>query len=334
MATRFHLSIAPVPQVNTIITTNWDEYFERYCGALPLVTAEDLPFWDLPSRKVLKIHGSMANVGTIVATERDYSNCYRRLRDGSLGATMRHLLSTKSVLFVGYSLSDPDFLRLYKYMRREMGDLLPRSYLVTIDPAADASTLGVRSTLLTDGTHLIELVKEALVRLGLMLPEARFDTISDDHERIRLSHRKLHDRISFQEYPTAIYSTSYQDGVMHALGRALALWNTGYYSSRENLTGAIQEYDALSRDAKRAGAYWDAAYADGYIAGLERILDGQPLRVWYVFGSTAPIDSFDALAEELRQAEVLHPHAYEEAVAAVATAPEGRELYHPPHFGV
>src|SRR5215211_5107454 len=65
MATRFHQEISTMFMVDTIVTTNWDTYFEEDCGAIPIVTEADYAFWNLPGRKVFKVHGSMNNVGSI-----------------------------------------------------------------------------------------------------------------------------------------------------------------------------------------------------------------------------------------------------------------------------
>lgn len=41
--------------------------------AIFLVAPEDFAFWDLPDRKVLKIHGSIHSLGSILATRSDYA---------------------------------------------------------------------------------------------------------------------------------------------------------------------------------------------------------------------------------------------------------------------
>lgn len=39
-ATAFHQELAQIYPIRTIITTNWDTYFEDYCGAIPLTIPE------------------------------------------------------------------------------------------------------------------------------------------------------------------------------------------------------------------------------------------------------------------------------------------------------
>ncbi|MBQ6734336.1 MAG: SIR2 family protein [Lachnospiraceae bacterium] len=79
-ATAFHRELADIYQIRTIITTNWDTYFEEYCGATPITIPEDFSFWDDNSRFVLKIHGSINNLSTIVATTKDYRKSYNALQ--------------------------------------------------------------------------------------------------------------------------------------------------------------------------------------------------------------------------------------------------------------
>ncbi len=81
-ASWFHHELSSIYYIKTIITTNWDDYFEQECGAIPITIPEDFAFYNLPDRKVIKIHGSISNYGTIVATKQDYANCYRRLNRG------------------------------------------------------------------------------------------------------------------------------------------------------------------------------------------------------------------------------------------------------------
>lgn len=71
-ATEFHKEVAQIPQINTVITTNWDTYFEDECDMFPIIYNEDVALWDTFEKRVFKIHGSIKNVGSIVATEEDY----------------------------------------------------------------------------------------------------------------------------------------------------------------------------------------------------------------------------------------------------------------------
>jgi NAD-dependent SIR2 family protein deacetylase len=64
-ASEFHKALSTLFFQKTIITTNWDTYFEDFCSAVPFVTDKDLAFWESSERKVLKIHGSINNLEEI-----------------------------------------------------------------------------------------------------------------------------------------------------------------------------------------------------------------------------------------------------------------------------
>ena len=83
-ATRFFDELATMPYIDTIFTTNWDTYVEDLCGATPFISGEDVALWDVAERKVLKLHGSIANLGSIVATEEDYQKNFEKLSKGFL----------------------------------------------------------------------------------------------------------------------------------------------------------------------------------------------------------------------------------------------------------
>jgi hypothetical protein len=130
-ATAFHHELATFFPIRNIVTTNWDTYFEEYCGATPFVTDSDLAFWEVADRRVLKIHGSIASFGSIVATTSDYKKCEAQLAVGVIGGLLKTILATQTVVFVGYSLSDPDFLSLYGFVKQRMDSLHKQAYLVT-----------------------------------------------------------------------------------------------------------------------------------------------------------------------------------------------------------
>ena len=44
IATRFHRELSTIWQLENIITTNWDTFFEDECAAIPFVSAKDFAF--------------------------------------------------------------------------------------------------------------------------------------------------------------------------------------------------------------------------------------------------------------------------------------------------
>jgi hypothetical protein len=125
-ATAFHQEMCTIPQIQEIITTNWDLYFEQYAAATPVITPQDFAFWGVPGRKVFKIHGSLSSYGSIVATTEDYARCQHQIFGGLVGANLRMLLATKTILFAGYSLRDDDFSQTYTALKEQMGNVCRR----------------------------------------------------------------------------------------------------------------------------------------------------------------------------------------------------------------
>jgi len=61
--TRFHKAVSPLYMIEDIITTNWDDFFERECMIDAFVYDSDMAFWDAAPRRLMKIHGSISNFG-------------------------------------------------------------------------------------------------------------------------------------------------------------------------------------------------------------------------------------------------------------------------------
>jgi hypothetical protein len=337
MATRFHEELATIFLIREIITTNWDDYFERECGATPFVTADDFAFWNLPGRKVLKIHGSVNAFGSIVATREDYQRCYRRLSIGLLGSSFKMALATKTILYVGFSFRDDDFARIHKFLTREMKGAIPRSYLVTLNRSSDSkiADMGVHP-IYTDGTFFLSCLKKRLTADGRLIADQRYDGVAPFYARVLQSHTRVSD-ISFPKYPDVMYCLAYQDGFKHALARIMTLRATGYYSNTSKIARTIASYSKTVRPAKlRERAYATVAYVDGYINGhLYFVMAGKDRRdcpLYYVFGCPNELRSYAEFRRALRRAPRLHKAAHMMAVEFVKRNQirEGMVFHHPP----
>lgn len=240
-ATNFHHELSTIYQANEIITTNWDDYFEKECGAIPIVSPEDFAFWDHPGRKVFKIHGSINNYGSIVATEEDYKKCYRKLRSGLIGSSIKMVLATKVVLFLGYSFGDEDFNKIYNLLRKEMKDIFPHAYIITLDSRVKENFSGSNITpIITDATYFISIIKKYLIKEKIMLDDKRYDALFKALFLINSAHEELYKYFNYTQNPEIIFTACYQDGLIHAFERAIAKKNTGYYSNPINISNAME----------------------------------------------------------------------------------------------
>lgn len=266
-AIKFHEELATIFELNTIVTTNWDTNFEDICHATPFVHPEDVAFWEVATRRVLKIHGTILNYGSIVATRTDYERAARDLRENMIGSLLKLLMATKTVLYCGYSLRDDDFLAVHSFVHSQMKELRKTAYIVTpdIDDAKMTryKNLGL-TPILGDGTHFLEEVKAHLIKKGLMRPDAIYEAAALLLEAVREAHIALYDEFDMFKYPQIILAACYQDGLMDGLRRAMRLKRTGLYSHplKTVLTG--HQYEDWKSQKARAKRYDDVAYIEGY----------------------------------------------------------------------
>jgi SIR2-like domain len=334
MATRFHRELGTLFYVQDILTTNWDTYFESECGAVPIVTADDYAFWNLPGRKVFKVHGSMNNVGSIIATERDYEACYARLREGVMGSSLKHLLATKTILFVGYSFRDEDFNQIYSLVRDELGKMLPRPIIVTLDSGFDAAQYPDSEVIVTDATHfLTELKAVVRKRNDCLLDDERFDGVVRALMLTEREHARLYDRFTMKQQPLIVYAGMYQDGLDDGLERMLNLRGAGVYSHTHQVANNISTYEKMRSGYSKRKNYFDVAYTEGYIAAMTYLLADDAQRelmpLYYVFGSHETIRDIDTFARIVEEGgETLHKTAYQAALKLAERTPEGVIVHH------
>jgi hypothetical protein len=335
VATRFHRELSTIWQLENIITTNWDTFFEDECAAIPFVGAKDFAFWQMRGRKVFKIHGSINSLGSMVVTRQDYKTCYTRLSKGLLGSSMKMALATKTILFAGFSFHDDDFLRIHRFVRKETAGTEPKAYIITLDEKSDARfrSLGLRP-IYTDAAYFLSKLKQQLINDEQMLPDEKFDALVKIlFEIMKAHHRAL--RLDAKRYPDVIFCWAYQDGFRHAIDRILALQKSGYYSHRCNPVNAARTYEFHLRPEKLRGRhYGEVAYIDGYVAGHLYFLGDDQLRrltpLYYVYGPDRFIRSFTELRKTLRRPDNIPSRARALARRIVAGIPKGMTLHHPP----
>jgi hypothetical protein len=335
VATRFHRELSTIWQLENIITTNWDTFFEDECAAIPFVGAKDFAFWSMRGRKVFKIHGSINSLSSMVVTRQDYKTCYARLSKGLLGSSMKMALATKTILYAGFSFQDDDFLRIHRFVRKETAGTEPKAYIITLDENSDARfrSLGLRP-IYTDASYFLARLKEKLVKDHRMLPDEKFDVLP----KILLEIRIAHDRalmLDAKRYPDIIYCWAYQDGFLHAIERILALRKSGYYSHQCNPVNAARTYEFHLRPAKvRAREYGEVAYIDGYVAGHLYFLGDDALRRltprYYVYGCDDVTRSLTELRKVFRSLRNSHSQAHALALRIARRIPQGMTLHHPP----
>lgn len=324
MATRFHKELASIYLIKEIFTTNWDDFFETECGAIPFVSSNDLAFWDIPKRKVFKIHGSINNVGSIVATKEDYEKCYGRLKNQFIGNYLKTVLSTKLVVFVGYSFRDEDFNRLYSLLTEELGELMPHSYIVTLDRDINKKfDSQLITSIITDGTYFMHTLKNKLIEEKVLMD----DSIDLYAELILEVISNIHDcnmtELKISEYPNVLYTYAYQDGVLDALYRFKTLKCTGDYYNKCNYCKWLYTYNKVRKEKVRIKKYEDVAYIDGYTNGLgifliDNIEELKLFPYYYIYGLKKGIKKFGEYKSIIKSNKIFHKSAYDHSVKLIS----------------
>ena len=117
-----------------VVTTNYDKLIERAyadVGAVPKApTHRDIDSLGsllfAKTRFILKAHGDIDRPDTLVLTTRDYQEIIHA--NPAFNEIFSALLLTYAILFVGYSLSDPDFRLLLDRQLRIFGEYVPLRY--------------------------------------------------------------------------------------------------------------------------------------------------------------------------------------------------------------
>lgn len=271
-ATEFHRELSTIPQINEIITTNWDDYFEKECGARPFVNEDDAVFLDLPCRKVLKIHGSINNVSSIIATTKDYKKAKRNLTTGILGSKLKLLLANKTIIFIGYSFRDDDFKQIYQLVGNLTGKLSKRRYMITISKKDEAFLKKYNLIpIYTNGTFFLHRIREAISEKCRLLPVEALGAIATYLRLARIEHERISKRIERSFDAELFYCQSYQDGLIHAFEYHLNRTEDGFVYNLPAISGNLFFYDNLLNKKKKKNNWWDVAYIKGYMRGIKAI---------------------------------------------------------------
>ncbi len=114
--TALHRSLAMLP-VRVMITTAYDDRLEvalnqQGRAVLPVVRDTDVPFDDPQRTQLIYLHGKLDQADSLVLTEDDAADLWTRLPN--VARILGGHFASKTLLFMGYGLSDPNFLALYR----------------------------------------------------------------------------------------------------------------------------------------------------------------------------------------------------------------------------
>lgn len=127
----FHLRLFQILNPKYLITTNWDNLLEKTIannGLFYDVIKNEADLGEPHSpRKLIKVHGDL-DAQNIVFKEDDYLKY--SLNNPSFDNLLKHVLSTTTVLFLGYSYSDPNIKQIVKWIEKNSKVSPPRFLLL------------------------------------------------------------------------------------------------------------------------------------------------------------------------------------------------------------
>lgn len=121
-----------------VLTTNFDFLLERAYenvgkSYLPVLDEDLMPFGRTDGEtRILKMHGDLHHPSLMVITEEDYDK-FSTLRE-SMFQEVAYLLSHHSVMFVGYSIDDPDIRQIWSLVKKYFREFRRPAYALLVEP--------------------------------------------------------------------------------------------------------------------------------------------------------------------------------------------------------
>lgn len=153
---------------------------------------------------------------------------------------------------------------------------------------------------------------------------------------------KLHEKVSgidLIKYPEAIYTLSYQDGVIHSFERFLQNYMTGEYNQPGRMGKIAGKYEELVDKAHREGDFWNEAYYEGYTNGLvllDAIEDDNNIvnefPVLYLPNAKVALTTYTIFIDELARESKNNDKYFKYAKEIInENIEEGIVVHHPPY---
>ncbi len=136
---RAHDAFCQIP-FDITCTTNFDFLLERQYERAPqyvytVVDEEQLAVTSSPAGTLLlKLHGDLLHPTRLVITEEDYDAFLAKYP--LIATYLANLLITKTAVFVGYSLDDPDFRQIWNVVTSRLGRTRRMAYAIMVDAGA------------------------------------------------------------------------------------------------------------------------------------------------------------------------------------------------------
>ncbi|WP_169465444.1 SIR2 family protein [Massilia polaris] len=136
--TQTHELIVSMP-VQRIYTTNFDSLLEqasrkKQINRNVIFNASHVGFSDTSTLSIVKLHGDLDDADSLVISAKDYYSYFNR--NPAVADLLKVELQTHTVLFLGYSFSDPNFGMVLGKVAAQSGSVRPLLYSLQLQPTA------------------------------------------------------------------------------------------------------------------------------------------------------------------------------------------------------
>jgi hypothetical protein len=129
---------------NVVITTNFDKIYEKYCESTSsdgykVVSYDSSELSDLirsDTRLIIKAHGSINNIQGMIFTRTQYHEAKKK--HPNFYTLLKALFLTRTCIFIGCSMDDPDILLALEDVKITASSNLPH-YAIMKDPVDNYS---------------------------------------------------------------------------------------------------------------------------------------------------------------------------------------------------
>lgn len=161
-----HRLLAKLP-FNSYFMVNFDRLLEQAYSNITnkfhvIIKDEDVAFWKSTHTPIVKLHGCISDRSSIVAAIDDYKP-FKRTKP-LIDSFTRTFLASKRILFLGFSLNDPDFIELYTELKKLLGRYMSRHMAVVRDPRQEDITKWDKMDITIEDRDLTDFLNELASR--------------------------------------------------------------------------------------------------------------------------------------------------------------------------
>jgi hypothetical protein len=132
---KWHQTLAKIPHIKTIITTNYDRLFELAYQSeiLPIINETDLVNRDNRT-ELFKVHGDVNDLNSILITRTDYTSFFsNNVGDNLIWASIKERIAHKAIVFIGYDFEDENVKMILNKVNEVLGSYQKEVFLIAPD---------------------------------------------------------------------------------------------------------------------------------------------------------------------------------------------------------